>query len=208
MGKSVYSMVLSDEVINLIDNVALKSGKSRSNLVNEILANYVGYSTEKQRIEEILGLVSQAFLTHSRMRVERHQQSTIDFLSAINYKYNPRVTYSVELFTDDEFTGYLKIALRTTNQVLITVINEFFNTFIALEQQYLKGVEYISVDGKLIRKLKFNESDSTNQIAIKLTNYVNNIDTLINAYTQDYFVGDADINLKNAFLKIKDEIDF
>lgn len=208
MSKSVYSMVLSDEVISLIDNAALKSGKSRSTLVNEVLANYVGYSTEKQRIEEILSLVTTAFESHRRMRVERRQQSTIDFLSAINYKYNPRVTYSVELFTEDEFTGYLKIALRTTNQTLIEVVNDFFASFIRIERKYLGNVEYSVVDGKLLRKLNFKKINSTSEIALKLTDYVNDIDGLINAYTEDYFSGCADENLEKNYLRIKDEIDF
>lgn len=208
MSKSVYSMVLSDEVIKLIDNAALKSGKSRSTLVNEILANYVGYSTEKQRVEEILALVSDAFQTHRRMRVERRQQSTIDFLSAINYKYNPRVTYSVELFTEDEFSGYLRIALRTTNQALIAVINDFFNTFIAIERKYLGKVEYSVVDGKLVRKLNFLNRNSSQEIALKLCDYVNNIDGFINAYTEDYFSGSAEENLERNYLAIKDNVDF
>lgn len=208
MSKSVYSMVLSDEVIGLIDNLALKRGKSRSTLVNEILASYVGYSTSKQRIEEILNFVTEAFEPHRRMRVERRQQSTIDFLSAINYKYNPRVTYSVELFTEDEYSGYLKIALRTTSQALLAVINDFFNAFIRLERKYLGNVEYSVVDGKLVRKLNFKERNTTSEIALKLTDYVNNIDKLINAYTADYFDGNAEENLEKSYIKIKGGIDF
>lgn len=208
MSKSVYSMVLSDEVISLIDDAAMKSGKSRSTLVNEILASYVGTSTSKQRIEEILTLVTEAFEPHRRMRVERKQQSTIDFLSALDYKYNPRVTYSVELFTEDEYTGYLKIALRTTNHVLITVINEFFNAFICLERKYLGNVEYSVIDGKLVRKLNFKEKNTTAEIALKLTDYVNNIDKFINAYTTDYFLGGQNENLENSYIQIKNEIDF
>ncbi len=208
MSKSVYSMVLSDEVISLIDDAAMKSGKSRSTLVNEILASYVGTSTSKQRIEEILTLVTEAFEPHRRMRVERKQQSTIDFLSALDYKYNPRVTYSVELFTEDEYTGYLKITLRTTNHVLITVINEFFNAFICLERKYLGNVEYSVIDGKLVRKLNFKEKNTTAEIALKLTDYVNNIDKFINAYTTDYFIGGQNENLENSYIQIKNEIDF
>ena len=208
MSKSVYSMVLSDEVISLIDDAAMKSGKSRSTLVNEILASYVGTSTSKQRIEEILTLVTEAFEPHRRMRVERKQQSTIDFLSALDYKYNPRVTYSVELFTEDEYTGYLKITLRTTNHVLITVINEFFNAFICLERKYLGNVEYSVIDGKLVRKLNFKEKNTTAEIALKLTDYVNNIDKFINAYTTDYFLGGQNENVENSYIQIKNEIDF
>lgn len=208
MSKSVYSVVLNDEVISLIDNIAFKKGKSRSTLINEILADYVGFSTDKQRIEEIWSLVAEALEPHQKMRVVRHQQSCIDFLSAINYKYNPRVTYSVELFTQEQNTGYLKIALRTTNQALLSIMSDFFNDFILIEQKHLGDVEYSIVDGKLVRKLCFAKDLLPSQIAIKITTFVNNIDRLINNYTNDYFLGGATEKLERNYLSICDTIDF
>lgn len=208
MGKSVYSVVLNDEVINLIDNLALKQGISRSTLINNVLADYVGYSTNRQRIEEILALITDNLSDHKRMRVERRQQYTIDFLSALNYKYNPRVTYSAELFAKDENVGLLKIGLRTTNEVLIRVINEFFEQFIYLEKSLQENVEYFIKDGKIIRRFNFKNTETPHQIALKLTNYVNNIDRLMNLYIEDYFSSNANLNLKNNYLKIKDNINY
>ena len=38
MKKSVYSLVLSDNVVRAIDDLAYKMGTNRSNLINSILA--------------------------------------------------------------------------------------------------------------------------------------------------------------------------
>ena len=38
MKKSVYSLVLADDVIEAIDNLAYQMNTSRSNLINQILA--------------------------------------------------------------------------------------------------------------------------------------------------------------------------
>lgn len=208
MGKSVYSMVLSDEVIALIDEKALKSGKSRSQIINEILAQHVGFSTQNQRIKELFASVNAIMEGHRRIRAIQSQQSTIDFLSAINYKYSPRVTYSVALFPGGQEEGLLKIALRTTNSLLISVINCFFDRYINLEKLYLKGASYQTVDGKLLRRLDFARIQSVEHLAEKLTEYVNNLDKLINLYIEDYPYGLADQNLEKNFLLIKDGIVF
>ena len=39
MGKSVYSLLLNDEVVDLIDKMAIMNGTSRSNMVEKILAD-------------------------------------------------------------------------------------------------------------------------------------------------------------------------
>ena len=42
MGKSVYSLVLMDEVVDAIDQMAYRNNTSRSNLINQILAELTG----------------------------------------------------------------------------------------------------------------------------------------------------------------------
>ena len=40
MNKSVYSLVLADEVVEAIDRMAYSMNTSRSNLINQILADH------------------------------------------------------------------------------------------------------------------------------------------------------------------------
>ena len=44
MAKSVYSLVLNDDVIELVDRVASANGLSRSNMIEKILALIAGVS--------------------------------------------------------------------------------------------------------------------------------------------------------------------
>ena len=43
MKKSVYSLVLMDDVVDAIDKLAYSMNTSRSNLINQILAEKVSY---------------------------------------------------------------------------------------------------------------------------------------------------------------------
>ena len=42
MAKSIYSLLLDDDVIALVDRMAYAQGASRSALINRILAEHVG----------------------------------------------------------------------------------------------------------------------------------------------------------------------
>ena len=57
LSKSLYSLILSDEVIARIDRLATRQGTNRSALVNRILAEYCSMVTPEKRIETVLGAV-------------------------------------------------------------------------------------------------------------------------------------------------------
>ena len=59
MKKTLYSLVLNDEVVREVDALAHRMGTNRSNLINQILAEYVNYTTPEQRINEVLSAIEQ-----------------------------------------------------------------------------------------------------------------------------------------------------
>ena len=202
--KSIYSLVLNDEVVAKVDELAFKNGVSRSQFINEVLAESVGVDTEKKRMQDIFDEIFSYIGDVNKLRVQRRQQSSVDFLGALNYKYNPRVTYSVELFGDGINSGELKIALRTTNPILLEITENFFNDFIEVEQKYDQDADYTVRDGKLIRKLNFEKSPDKS-ISLAITDYVNCLDGLFNAYVDgnDSF---PRLALEKNYAKVKDKM--
>ena len=65
MKKSVYSLVLMDDVIKAVDRQAYLLGTSRSNLINQILAEHLSCVTPEMRMKEtfetVQNLISNAF---------------------------------------------------------------------------------------------------------------------------------------------------
>ena len=45
MKKTLYSLMLDDEVVREVDALAHQLGTNRSNLINQIIAEYVNYTT-------------------------------------------------------------------------------------------------------------------------------------------------------------------
>ena len=59
MKKTLYSLMLSDEVVREVDALAHRMGTNRSNLINQILADYVSVTTPERRINDIFRAVEQ-----------------------------------------------------------------------------------------------------------------------------------------------------
>ena len=58
MEKSMYSLMLMDNIIREIDRLAYERGTNRSNMINCILAEYLQIKTPEMQIKEIFGLMS------------------------------------------------------------------------------------------------------------------------------------------------------
>ncbi|MBR0365110.1 MAG: hypothetical protein IJH58_08140, partial [Clostridia bacterium] len=63
MGKSVYSLALSDEIIAEIDRLAYQNGTNRSGLINSILAEYLQFTTPEQRMREVFDRMEKLLLS-------------------------------------------------------------------------------------------------------------------------------------------------
>lgn len=188
MGKSIYSLVLNDEVIELIDTAAYKRGVSRSTLVNEVLAKAVGFETTQMQIKSVFSFINELINAEQRMRLlDQCRDSGFSIVSALNYKYSPRITYSVEIRPKKDSLGELSISFRTSKPELIQAIENFFSVWIAVEKEILPyPVEYFISDGKLKRSLnRFSDEISSRQLADVITAYVKNLDRLLNLYISE-----------------------
>ena len=53
MKKSMYSLMLSEQVVEAIDRLALEQNTNRSRLINEILADYLSLMTPEKHIADV-----------------------------------------------------------------------------------------------------------------------------------------------------------
>lgn len=58
--KNIYSLVLSDDVIDEIDSMARSAGLSRSAMVNQILAEKTRCITPEMRVKQITNAIREA----------------------------------------------------------------------------------------------------------------------------------------------------
>ncbi len=136
MGKSVYSVVLSDEVVHAIDDLALHQGFSRSGLINHVLAGYAGLSTPEHRLRELAHSVRQR-AAGGGLRADVSPAGGLTLHTALHFKYNPSLRYQLDFAEGGEWLGELRVGLRSQNEDLLGYLASFFTLWQHLEQKYL-----------------------------------------------------------------------
>ena len=157
MKKSVYSLVLMDKVVNKIDMLAYKANTNRSNLINSILAEYLSMVTPQDINNNIYDRIYKLMGAKEEFIIQPYSgQTSLVVKSALNYKYNPVVKYSVELYAGmNNELGCVKAAVRTQNMALIAAMNDFFQIFAKIEKKYIdfgSGQMHFVENGRFKRK--------------------------------------------------------
>ena len=182
MKKSVYSLVLSDDVIAAVDRAAYQNGLSRSAMINRILAQAVSYTTPEQRMGEIFSQVERLLNGEVFQSLSQPSDSMMSLRSALAYKYNPNVRYSVELYPDRPGEGELRVSLRSQSSALILYLGQFFRLWTKVEQAYVGGADCVIQDGKYARRLKLPARVSHREQGAVLAGYIRAMEQGLRAF--------------------------
>lgn len=195
MKKTLYSLVLNDEVVREVDALAHRMGTNRSNLINQILAEYVNYTTPEQRINEVLSAIEQ-LMAPSRDLVPFFSPNSysMSLKSSLEYKYRPTVKYEVELYRGaGESIGELTVLFRTQSMALIQGMTDFFRLWKQIEDAHLQPltgtkIDYALYEGKFVRSIAAPDKDCTTQeLASALSDYITLFDKLLKGYLADRY---------------------
>ena len=195
MKKTLYSLMLNDEVVREVDAMAHRLGTSRSSLIEQILAEYVGYTTPERRINDVLSTI-QELLSPSRDLVPFFAPNSfsMSLKSSLEYKYRPTVKYEVELYrSGGEQIGEITVLFRTQSVALIQAMTEFFRLWKRIEDAHLapltgQRIDYALYDGKFLRSIAVPDRDcSAEELAAALSEYIQLFDRLMKGYLSGRF---------------------
>ncbi len=195
-------MILSDSVVSEIDILANKQNTNRSNLVNQILAEYVSYTTPEKKINTIFNSIAELLDNEIFNAFFDKHDTTMSLKSSLDYKYRPTIRYEVELYrTHKETLGELKIIFRTQSTDLLMELTRFFRHWVHLENVYLShyyppnSITYNLEPGRFYRTFKVplgsNYSDSI--IAEAISNYIKMFDEILKGYLSHKYNSPEDI---------------
>ena len=185
--KTLYSLMLSEDVMREIDALAHRMGTNRSNLVNLILAERVEVKTPEQQINDIFTTMEQLF-SSSRELIPLFTPNTqrVTVRSSLAYKYHPTLRYEVEL----ERGFYPGEPIGTQSQGLLELLGRFFRCLSRIEERLLPmDVSYTMDNYRFTRTLSYpvkqnggdNEPLDAEEISKAITDYVSLIDRMLKA---------------------------
>lgn len=191
MSKSVYSLVLTDQVVDAVDKLAYSMGVSRSGLIDRILAEHVSFTTPEMRINQIFDSLNRLFSENSSGFIVKAENQSMLIRSALKYKYKPTVRYGLQIFRgSDKTEGELKVSFRTQSEELKGKMEDFLRLWAMLENKYIvkylpEGIKYIIEDGKFIRAFTLPEeynNSTTEEISAAIGEYIRMLDDVLKCY--------------------------
>ena len=195
MKKSMYSLMLAEDVVREIDRLAAEKNTNRSNLINQILAEYVSLTTPEKHVQNIFEIVENYIgKIGGYMLYSQPNDMTMSIKSPLQYHYRPTIRYEVEMYrTPKQTIGQLKIIFRTQSADLLVGLTRFFKIWMQLENIYIKhffskdAIEYGIENGKFTRTFAVpNDSDYTEeQIGNAISQYIATFDEML----KDFLAG-------------------
>ncbi len=190
MKKTLYSVLLDEDVIREIDRLAHRNGVSRSSLVNQILAEYVDMTTPERRIGDVFRAMEDLLRPDPELvPFFAPNAMTMSLKSALDYKYRPTVKYAVELQPGgDTSIGELAVIFRTQSASLLEAMDRFFRLWKRTEDLYLaprlgREIQCALYENRYVRQLAAPGRNCTvDELAETISNYVRMFDRLMKGY--------------------------
>ncbi len=139
MKKNMYSLMLAEDVIREVDRIAAEKRTNRSNLINQVLAEYVALVTPEMHVRNIFDTVEK-FVGEIGGGVFSMGAGgmAMSFKSSLRYHYRPTIRYEVEMYRmPDQTIGQFKVAFRTTASDLVVALTRFFKLWMQMESVYI-----------------------------------------------------------------------
>ena len=181
--------MLAEDVIREIDKLAMEKSTNRSNLINQILAEYVSLTTPEKHVQNIFEIIEDYIgKIGGYMLNAQPNDMTMSIKSPLQYHYRPTIRYEVEMYrTPQQTIGQLKIIFRTQSPELLVDLTRFFKIWMQLENIYIKqyftagAIEYGMENGKFLRTFAVpNDSDYTEeQIGNAISQYIATFDEML-----------------------------
>lgn len=208
MQKNMYSLILSEPVIERIDQIAYQKGISRSQLIDQLLAQEVGLHTPEQKMRMVIEQVANIIQDQTPLQVKvRSDMGGMQFASYLRYKYNPGIRYHVEFQNQNgHLVGVLKVFSRSTSEDLLMHLSDFFRIFTVIDTARFQEFYRIPVSiqlsqessNKFARVLvssQMSMDDADPQLVAEyLSNYIMMLDEALRCYFTN--LGKSDVTQK------------
>ncbi|MDP4151965.1 MAG: hypothetical protein Q8865_00795 [Bacillota bacterium] len=200
MKKSLYSLLLYDDLVAALDRVGYTMNISRSNLINQIIADYLSMQTPHGQRRDIFDELARLMVSKPPFRVQSDPtDSMMSVYSRLQYRYNPTIRYCIELSKDGDIAeGVLRVTTRTQSNELLEALKSFFTLWKNIENYCLGGNVHSELsEGRFERSfsLKDKKIGSSSDIAEAISGYIN----ILHNGLSNYLSGGTERELLNLY---------
>lgn len=183
MNKNVYSVILSNHVVEQLDKLAYQQGRSRSAMIEAIIAQHLSISTPEAKIVAALTSLGELFAPGYKVSY-RPPATSLIMKNRLRFKYNPTIQYTVSLRAgESDVQGGIAIQVRTQSEELMNCLGNVYA--IIDEAREVGQVAYTPGEARMLLVMPVDIT-SAEEAAEVLYNQVIGIDRAMTAYFTHY----------------------
>lgn len=195
MSKQIYSLVLSEQVIDKIDREALIRGSNRSQIINDLLCKAFDISTPDIKMNQVMDLMTASFKdVGSLQMISASHGNTLQLRTSVAYKYNPKLKYVIEMTgKTGPIFAKLRIYSRTTSETFLQSLVMYFGYLTDFEENVrtnighreVSGSGYVYEDNKFVKRFECDWTTAdvkADAIAAYLFSYIQFLDDSIKMF--------------------------
>ena len=187
MAKSVYSVLLSDHVIEAVDVLAAQRHTSRSALIDRLLAQALQLSTAQQRREDVFEALQALFLQLDATRMQILPYHTgagmLSLNSQMPMRYRPTARYSIRVWEHPGACS-VTISFRAKSEALTQALAVFYDIWLELEHAAHPNEERLcelEEDGRYTRYFPGTDKCADRMAAQLISSYIHEYDRALRA---------------------------
>lgn len=199
MSKQIYSLVLSEQVIEKVDREALIRGGNRSQIINDILCKSFGVWTPDLKMNRVMDLMSETLRELETLQmVSATHGNTLQLRTTVSYKYKPKLKYVIEMSGKSHpVMANLKVYSRTTSEPFLQCLVMFFGylsdfeetVFGSIGHREVSSTGYTYEDNRFIKQFMCDWTTTdveAEAIAGYLTSYIQFLDEGLKLFFDHY----------------------
>lgn len=199
MSKQIYSLVLSEQVVEKVDREALIRGISRSQIINDLLCQSFGVWTPDLKMNRVMDLMTEAFRDLDNLQmVSATHGNTLQLRTSVSYKYKPKLKYVLEMSGKSQpLLANLRIYSRTTSEPFLQCLVMFFGFISDFEEsiapqiglRQVLSTGYAYEDNKFVKRFECDWTTTdvgAEAIAAYLISYIQFLDETLKMYFDNY----------------------
>jgi hypothetical protein len=182
MKQQVYNLVLSQHLIDLVDELAVGEQLSRSAMLNQILGEYFKVDTLGMTVVVIINHLQRLLVDYEQL--EQRSPYSLVVRSTLAYPYHPTISYQLDILRSwDRFYGQLTINFRARSPLLISKLNRFYQLWVVVNNDYT--VSYDPANCRFVKLFELADDWVPVNLAQEVSEYVRGIDQILKLYITD-----------------------
>lgn len=194
MKQRMYSIVLTQAIVEKLDELCVGEQMTRSGMINKILGDYLKVNTTGMLADEVLKAAGGLLAEFDEVVAISPYGLLVG--SVLAYPYRPMARYQLEVYRNwDHSFGQCTVYFRTRNPQLMGLLKRFFVAWMAVDYAFSKAdMTYDATLGRFVRVFPLSQQWMTDYLGQQVGYYLRGLDFIMKRWLSKGYLDNQELS--------------